>query len=109
MKKRVLIITIVSLAFTFVSPFIFDARLEVKPDSLTQNLLFGGPFPFAEQTSYLPEQVDAYPVVIQFESPLEKETNYKLTPLVLTELSYFLLFFAVTTIITRLFKGNERR
>jgi hypothetical protein len=48
-------------------------------------------------------------VVIQFESPLEKETNYKLTPLVLTELSYFLLFFAVTTIITRLFKGNERR
>lgn len=96
-----------ALAVTLISPFIFYSYFEKKPDELNQNILFGGPFPFAEQTVSLSEAKGDYPLEVKFVSPFEKETNFKVTPFILSFVCLFLFLFAVYSIFTRLIIGRQ--
>lgn len=100
-KKKDIIIGILSLGFTIISPFIFHSYYEGKPESTNQNIVFGAPFPFAEQTISFPEDSDSYPLEVKFTSPFEKETDYKVVPFLFSFFSYFLLFFSLYTIFSR--------
>ncbi len=104
-----MIIGIIALAFSIISPFIFNAYIEEKPDELEKTLIFGGPFPFAEQTLTLPEDKNSYPAIIDFESPMDEKTAIKWIPLLLTFMSYFLLFFSIYSIIARFINGRPTR
>jgi len=103
LKKRIVTILILSLAITILSPFFFYSYFEEKPTDLNQNIIFGGPFPFAEQTINLPNEKESYPIEIKFESPFEKDTIFKVTPFLFSLFSYFLFLFAFYTIIRRFF------
>ncbi len=106
LTKRIIFIGVVSLAITLISPFFFHSYFEEKPEVVKQAITFGGPFPFAEQMVLLPSQTDSYPTEVKFESPFEKETKYKITPLLFSFLGYFLFLFALYSIIRRLFSGK---
>lgn len=106
LKKRIIYVGVLSLAITLLSPFIFHAYFEEKPMETEQTITFGGPFPFAEQIGDLPDDVKSYPTEVKFESPFDKETNYKVTPLLFSFLGYFLFLFALYSILRRLFSGK---
>lgn len=89
------------------SPFIFYSYFEKKPEDLNQRILFGGPFPFAEQAVSLPVEKDKYPIEVKFISPLDKETSFKITPFILSFSSIFLFLFAFYTIISRFINGRQ--
>ncbi|MBT2687863.1 hypothetical protein J7I93_06700 [Bacillus sp. ISL-47] len=108
-SKKVIIIVILSLAFTIISPFIFHSYYERKPESTHQNIEFGAPFPFAEQTTSFPEDSYSYPLEVKFSSPFEKETGYKAVPFLFSFFSYFLLFFPLYTIFSRYFTGKPKK
>ncbi|MBP2239968.1 Na+(H+)/acetate symporter ActP [Cytobacillus eiseniae] len=109
LKKQIIIIGIISLIITILSPFYFVSYIEALPDSLNQKLAFGGPFPFAEQTFTLPDEENQYPLEVHFESPFEKETKYKITPFIFSYICLFLFFFALYTIIARFFTRKPVR
>lgn len=106
-KKKLLLFCLLSLAITFMSPFIFYSYFEKKPEDLNQRILFGGPFPFAEQAVSLPVEKDKYPIEVKFISPLDKETSFKITPFILSFSSIFLFLFAFYTIISRFINGRQ--
>ncbi|MDQ0272437.1 hypothetical protein [Cytobacillus purgationiresistens] len=109
MKNRVIIISLIALAFTVVSPFIFNAYIEDKPEELEQSLVFGGPFPFAEQSLKVPESPFSYPAIIEFESPLDESTTIKWIPMLLTFTCFFLLFFSFYSIVARFITGKPKK
>ncbi|MEM5593691.1 hypothetical protein AAHH67_21580 [Niallia circulans] len=47
--KKYIVIMIISLLISLVSPFIFKNYVAQKPEQLEQSFRFGGPIPFAEQ------------------------------------------------------------
>lgn len=106
-KKRMIAIGILSLGITLMSPFIFYSYFEEQPESLKQDITFGGPFPFAEQSINLPTEEGSYPIEVKFESPFDKETKYKVTPFLFSFISFFLFLFTFYTIISRFFSGKE--
>lgn len=106
LKTRMIIIGVLSLCITLLSPFIFNSYFEQQPEDLSQHLTFGGPIPFAEQKVILPSEEDQYPLEVKFESPFEKETKYKITPLLLSFVCFFLFLFAFYSIVARFFKAK---
>ncbi|PWW19821.1 hypothetical protein DFO73_11815 [Cytobacillus oceanisediminis] len=108
-SKKDIIIGILSLAFTIISPFTFHSYYEGKPESTIQNIVFGAPFPFAEQTISFPENSDSYPLEVKFISPFEKETDYKVVPFLFSFFSYFLLFYSLYTIFSRYMTRKPKR
>lgn len=106
-NKRLIFIGILALVITALSPFLFISYFDEKPDVLNQHLLFGGPFPFAEQKIDLPEDNNAYPIEVKFESPFEMDTNYKVTPFLLSFICFYLFLFALHSIISRFFSGRQ--
>ncbi len=103
LKKRMITTILLSLIITSLSPFIFYGYFEEIPADLEQKIIFGGPFPFAEQRIHLPADKESYPIEIKYVSPFEKKTNFKVTPFLFSLLSYFLFIFAFYTIIRRFF------
>ncbi|WP_102271607.1 hypothetical protein [Cytobacillus massiliigabonensis] len=106
LKHRLIIVGIFSLVITLISPFIFHSYFEAKPKNINQQLSFGGPFPYAEQTVTLPAGDKLYPLEIKFQSPFEKETKFNIIPFILSFVCLFLFFFAIYSMITRFFKGK---
>lgn len=106
LTKRIILIGVISLVITLMSPLFFHSYFEEKPDIVKQAIAFGGPFPFAEQMVILPSDTDSYPIEVKFESPFETETKYKVAPLLFSFLGYFLFLFALYSIIRRLFSGK---
>ncbi|QED47380.1 hypothetical protein [Cytobacillus dafuensis] len=107
LRKKLLIFGIISLAITIMSPFMFYSYIEKKPNSLQQNITFGGPFPFAEQMVTLPADKKLYPLEVKFESPFEKQTKYKATPFLFSFICFYLFLFALYSIVTRFFISRE--
>lgn len=105
--KKLLLFSVLAIAITLMTPYIFYSYFETKPVNLNQNLLFGGPFPFAEQNISLPEAKDHYPLEVKFTSPFEKETNFKATPFILSFICFFLFIFAFYSITTRFVTGRQ--
>ncbi|KOP81924.1 hypothetical protein ACFFHH_24975 [Cytobacillus solani] len=105
-KHRIIIVGIFSLVITLISPFVFYSYFETQPKILNQQLSFGGPFPYAEQTITLPAGEELYPLEIKFESPFERETKFNIIPFILSFVCFFLFFFAIYSIIARFFKGK---
>ncbi|WP_080846699.1 hypothetical protein [Cytobacillus gottheilii] len=101
MKKNVIIITLLSLAFTLISPFVFNAYVAEKPAELPYKAVFGAPFPYLGQVEDLPEASTSYPVIVELESPFEEKTDFSIIPFVLSFLCFFLLFFSIYSIIAR--------
>ncbi|WP_313801463.1 hypothetical protein [Cytobacillus sp.] len=106
LKQRLIIIGILSFGITLLSPFIFYSYFETQPKILIQQLSFGGPFPFAQQTVTLPNGEDLYPLEVKFESPFEKKTALNITPFFFSFVCFFLFIFALYSIIARFFNGK---
>ena len=102
-----LLFSVLALAITFITPFIFYSYFEQKPENLNQNLLFGGPFPFAEQNITLPKEKAHYPLEVKFTTPFEKETNFKVTPFILSFICIFLFIFAFYSIVRSFINGRQ--
>jgi len=101
LRRRIIIIGILSLGLTFLSPFVFLSYFESQPKILNQQLTFGGPFPFAEQMATLPADEQLYPLEVKFESPFEKETNFKMLSFILSFIFFYLFLFALYSIFAR--------
>ncbi|WP_057766222.1 hypothetical protein [Cytobacillus praedii] len=106
LKTRLIITGIFSLGITLLSPFVFYSYFETQPQILNQQLSFGGPFPYAEQTVSLPSGKNHYPLEIKFESPFEMKTEFKIIPFIFSFVCFYLLIFAIYSIIARFFKGK---
>ncbi|GKU82337.1 hypothetical protein [Niallia sp. NCCP-28] len=107
--KRVIAVSVLSLILSVCSPFMFKQYIEKKPHEQTRALIFGGPIPFAEQKVELPTKEEAYPVVISFQSPLEKDTIFHPLPLFFTFFCFFLLLFAVFTLFSSYIKKVPKK
>lgn len=100
MKKSIIVIILLSLAFTLVSPFVFNAYVDAKPAELPYKAVFGAPFPYIEQVKELPEDPDFFPVIVEFDFSLD-HTGFNIIPFALSMLCFFLLFFSIFTLISR--------
>lgn len=109
LRNKLLFFGAVALAISLSSPFIFYSYFEQRPNELNQRISFGGPFPFAEQEVTLPEANNEYPLEVKFVSPLEKETNLKIIPFLLTFICFFLFIFALYTIISNFINGRQKK
>ncbi|WNS77016.1 hypothetical protein RRV45_08540 [Bacillus sp. DTU_2020_1000418_1_SI_GHA_SEK_038] len=109
LRNKLLFFGVVALAITLSSPFIFYSYFEERPAQLNQSISFGGPFPFAEQQVTLPEAKNEYPLEVKFVSPIEKETNFKVTPFLFTFICFFLFTFSLYTIISNFFNGRQKK
>lgn len=98
MNKKLITAISIALILTVISPFIFKAYVDSKPDQLTQEYSFGAPFPFAKQEKMLPDAPEIYPVILDFESPLETKTNIQAVPFILSFTCFFLLIFSIYSI-----------
>ncbi|WP_147531823.1 hypothetical protein [Bacillus marasmi] len=107
LKKRIILLSILSFITTSFSPYLFAVYFEKKPTEIHRNAKFGGPFPFAEQEIYLPKKEQQYPIEVNFASPLKKETKLHFFPFILSFLSFFLIIFSLVTIVLRLFWGQK--
>lgn len=101
MNKKIVVILLLSLAFTLISPFVFNAFVADKPAELPYKAVFGAPFPYLGQVKELPEDTASYPVIVEFNSPFEEDTDFSVIPFALSLLCFFLLFFSIYTIIAR--------
>lgn len=109
LKSRWFWIGVISLVFTLMTPFIFKAYFEKKPVQITENVRFGVPFPFVEQTVQFPTKAKDYPVEIKFQSPIKKDTSFKLMPFLFSFLGVYLLFFTFYTVLIRFFFSSSIR
>lgn len=100
MKKSIIVIVLLSLAFTLVSPFVFNAYVDSKPAELPYKAVFGAPFPYIEQIKELPEDPDSFPVIVEFDFTFD-HTDFNIIPFVLSMLCFFLLFFSIYTLFSR--------
>ena len=107
--KRIIILFLLSLLITSLSPFMFSAYFEIKPESLTQASKFGGPFPFAQQSITLPTDHSKYPLEVRFASPFERETKFHTFPFMLSFSFFFLLILSLISILFRFFKGSHKQ
>ncbi|SFA76422.1 MULTISPECIES: hypothetical protein [unclassified Bacillus (in: firmicutes)] len=107
-KKRFFYTLIISLVITLLSPYYFSSYFEKKPDTLEQNVNFGGPFPFLNQKVDLPSNEQSYPLEINFSSPIKKDTDVKPFMFLLSLSTFFALFFSFYTIIIRFFTKDDR-
>lgn len=107
--KRVIAVSVLSLILSFCSPFMFKQYIEKKPLAQTDTLTFGGPIPFAEQKVELPTKEQAYPVVLSFQSPFEKDTTFHPLPLFFTFVCFFLLLFAVFSLFSSYIKKIPKK
>jgi hypothetical protein len=109
--KKYIVIMIISLLISLVSPFIFKNYVAQKPEQLEQAFHFGGPIPFAEQKKLLPTSVEAYPLEITFESPVQSKTIFHPIPFIFSFLVFFLLILAISTVFSSFFgkKSTKRR
>lgn len=99
--KKILIIGVLSLAISLLSPFIFKHYLEKKPAVIEETMTFGGPIPFAEQHVSLPEELNDYPTEISFQSPFNQATSIQWLPLGFTFICYFLLIISLYTVLSK--------
>lgn len=107
LKSRWFWIGVISLVFTLATPFIFKAYFEKKPVQTIEKVQFGVPFPFVEQTVQFPTKAEDYPVEIMFQSPIKKDTSFKLIPFLFSFLGVFLLFFTLYTVLIRFFFSSS--
>ncbi|MEH7125516.1 hypothetical protein V7122_23990 [Bacillus sp. JJ1532] len=107
LTKKIIFFGVLALVITLSTPIIFVSYFETKPAQLSQDILFGGPFPFAEQRNSLPEAEHDYPLELKFTSPLEKETNFKVIPFLFSFICFYLFFFSLYYIISRFFSGRQ--
>lgn len=101
MKKSIIVIILLSLAFTLVSPFVFNAYVDAKPSELPYKAVFGAPFPYIEQVKELPDDTGSYPFIAEFDLSLDHETDFNIIPFVLSMLCFFLLFFSIYSLLSR--------
>lgn len=109
MKVRLIIIVLLSFIITAISPFLFSAYFEEQPKSLDQSIKFGGPFPFAVQDMQLPADESKYPIQLTFQSPIETDTTFSLGPFLLSFVSFFILLFSLSIIISHYFKLGAKK
>jgi hypothetical protein len=107
-KKRIIIICVISMFVTLASPYIFTSYFEKKPESLKQTVHFGGPLPFIHQQAVLNENDKAYPLEVDFQSPFKQKTNFLLWPFLISFTIFFAILFSLYTIFSRFFKKNDR-
>jgi hypothetical protein len=107
-NKRILFLLLFSFLITSFSPFLFSSYFEEKPETTTQSLKFGGPFPFLEQSVELPKESNKYPLEVNFASPLEQETKVHFLPFLFCFAFYFLFFLSLFSILLRFFTGTHK-
>lgn len=108
LKKRTLIISIISLLVTLTSPYLFKGYFEKKPYSLTQSVHFGGPIPFVNQEVILPGKESLYPLEVDFQSPFEEKTHINLISFFFSFLIFFSIFFSLYHLLIYFFRKNDR-
>lgn len=101
--KKFIIITVLSLLISLATPFIFKNYVEYKPEQLEQPFRFGGPIPFAEQQKLLPASLNAYPLEVSFESPVETKTIFHPVSFIFSFLVFFLLILSIFTVLKSYF------
>jgi multisubunit Na+/H+ antiporter MnhB subunit len=107
-KKRFIIIGIISLLITLSSPYLFKGYFEKKPHQLTQNVHFGGPIPFVNQEVVLPGKESSYPLEVDFQSPFEEKTHINLISFFFSLIIFFTILFSLYSLIIYFFRKNDR-
>jgi hypothetical protein len=108
LKRRIIVLSLLSLIITCLSPFMFAAYFEKKPTSITQTAKFGGPFPFVQQTIVLPDNPNKYPIEVNFIFPPQKETKMDFVPFFLSFISFFTIIYTLAFLGLLFFNGPKK-
>ncbi|MCM3003167.1 hypothetical protein [Priestia koreensis] len=105
--KTLLILGVISLIYTYCTPFIFKAHVQHPTVHTTAH--FGSPFPFVEKSFSETSVPAGESATVAFHSYFSESITFKLTPFLLSTLGHFVLLLAITYLASKFFGFSRQK
>ncbi|MBM7703379.1 hypothetical protein [Metabacillus iocasae] len=105
--RSYILIFVTSFIFTIFTPFIFNTYVDKV--TVGEKVAFGVPFPFVFQQTETPFMSSSTPIAVTFNSYFNEHVTFSLIPFLLSLVSSFFLFLAISYLFQKLFSFRMER